>query len=357
MSFSPFDHPVLSAYLGDAELAEIFSARSEVAAMLAFEAALAEAEAAEGIIATEAAEIISRICSDFEPNLEELRQGVTRDGVAVPALVRQLRIAVGAEHAGAVHFGATSQDVADTALVLRARSALRLLDERIGTIIAAVEALADAYGGRALMARTRMQIAVPVTVAARLRNWSEPLERLREDAAAVEAAAIRLQFGGAAGTLERLGAAGPAVAERLGLLLDLAVPEASWHVQRDGLVRLAGWLAALTGALGKIGQDVLLMAQNERGEIVLCEAGGSSAMPHKQNPVAAEALVALARFAAVQAGGMHHAALHEQERSGAAWTLEWLILPQLFAAAGGGVARARALVQSIEELGVPAAAD
>ena len=139
-----------------------------------------------------------------------------------------------------------------------------------------------------------------------------------------------VQFGGAAGTLEKLGDKAPAVRAALAAKLGLGdAPQ--WHSQRDALAEFAGWLSLVTGSLGKFGQDIALMAQ-AGDEIELSGGGGSSAMPHKQNPVAAEALVALARFNATQLSGMHQALVHEQERSGAAWTLEWLMLPQMVVA-------------------------
>ena len=149
------------------------------------------------------------------------------------------------------------------------------------------------------------------------------LERLD----ALRRSLLVVQFGGAAGTLEKLGDKGPAVRAALADRLGLAdAPQ--WHSQRDRIAELAGWLSLVTGSLGKFGQDVALMAQ-AGDEIELAGGGGSSAMPHKQNPVDAEVLVTLARFNAAQLSGMHQALVHEQERSGAAWTLEWLILPQM----------------------------
>jgi 3-carboxy-cis,cis-muconate cycloisomerase len=126
--------------------------------------------------------------------------------------------------------------------------------------------------------------------------------------------------------------------------LGLGLPERPWHADRTRLAEIAVWLAGLSGSLGKIGQDVALMAQNEIAEIRLAGGGGSSAMPHKENPVGAETLVTLARFSATQVSGMHHALIAEQERSGAAWTLEWMLLPPLAVAAGAGLRTATALL-------------
>jgi 3-carboxy-cis,cis-muconate cycloisomerase len=163
-----------------------------------------------------------------------------------------------------------------------------------------------------------------------------------------------LQFGGAAGTLDKLGAKAAAVRSTLASALGLAdVPQ--WQSQRDRLADFAGILSLVTGSLGKMGQDVALLAQMG-AEIKLSGGGGSSAMAHKQNPVAAEVLVALARFNAVQVSGMQQAVVHEQERSGASWTLEWLVLPPMVQATGASLRLAANLLAGVVSLGADAEA-
>lgn len=349
MSFSPFDHPVLSGLLGDDETARHFSAVAEIEAMLVFERALAEAEAGEGIIESEAAAAIVAALGTFKPDLAALKAGVGQDGVVVPELVRQLRAAIGKPHDKAVHFGATSQDVIDTALILRLKPVIAHLEATLSEVIDRLAAVEARFGGRLLMGRTRMQAAIPITVADRVRPWREPLVRHRRRLDEQRRELLAVQFGGAAGTLEKLGDKAPAVRAALAAKLGLAdAPQ--WHSQRDRLAEFASLLSLIAGSLGKFGQDVALMAQTG-GEIVLQGGGGSSAMPHKQNPVAAEILVALARFNATQLSGMHQALVHEQERSGAAWTLEWLILPQMVAAAAASLRQAKTLVGQIEAIG------
>jgi len=344
MSASAFDHPLLSGLLGDAETASFFSLEAELRAMLEFEAALARAEAEEGVIPEAAAARIAQVCRGFRPDIAALAEATARDGVAVPGLVAQIRRAVGEPHASHLHHGATSQDVADTGLVLRLRPALRLFDGRLERLIGLLAAHVAAQGATPLMARTRMQRALPITLGDRLASWTEPLEERRRALPRLLAEALALQFGGPVGTLGALGGKGPAVAARLGRALGLPVPERSWHASRGRLVEIADWLSLTTGALGKIGADILLMAQNEVGEARLQGAGGSSAMPHKENPVRAEVLVALARLNAMLVSGMHHALIAENERSGVAWTLEWLVLPQMAVATGGALRAAEALL-------------
>ena len=199
------------------------------------------------------------------------------------------------------------------------------------------------------MGYTRMQAALPIAAADRIESWRAPLVRHIERLDAVRRSLLVVQFGGAAGTLDKLDGKGPAVraalAERLGL-----ADGRQWHSQRDRVADLANWLSLVTGSLGKFGQDVALMAQSG-AEIRLSGGGTSSAMAHKQNPVDAEVLVALARFNAAQLSGMHQALVHEQERSGAAWTLEWLILPQMLLAAGASTRIADRLVGSVTSIG------
>lgn len=342
-------HPWLGGLLGDTEVGLLAGSEAELAAMLAFETALAEAEAAEGVIPAAAAAAIIPALAAFRVDRVALATGVARDGVVIPDLVRQLRAAVGPEHGAHIHFGATSQDVIDTALVLRLKTVLPVLGARLDSVAATLEALARRFGNRPLMGRTRMQAAIPITAGDRIESWRGPLLRQRARLEAVADEVLVVQFGGAAGTLEKLGEKGPAVRAGLAARLGLGdVPQ--WHSQRDRIALLAGWLATTSGALGKFGQDVALMAQGG-GEIALASGGTSSAMPHKANPVGAETLVALARFAAVQAGGLDQALVHEQERSGAAWTLEWLLLPQLVTATAASLRTAMDLATGIRSIG------
>ena len=349
MTVSPFDHPLLSSLLGDEETTSHFSVEAEIAAVLAFDRALAEAEAENGVIGRDAAAAIVAALSSFRPDTALLRAGVARDGVMVPELVRQIRAAVGEPHGASVHFGATSQDVIDTALVLRLKSVVEHLSLLLTENIVRLSALDERFRGRALTGMTRMQPAIPVQVSDRVKAWLAPLQRHQKRLSEQSARLLVVQFGGAAGTLEKLDDKGQAVRAALATRLGLGdAPQ--WHSQRDALADFAGWLSLVTGSLGKFGQDLALMAQGG-AEIELSGGGRSSAMPHKQNPVKAEALVALARFNATQLSGMHQTLVHEQERSGAAWTLEWLLLPQMVVATAASLRLAAELAAQIENLG------
>ena len=178
-------------------------------------------------------------------------------------------------------------------------------------------------------------------------GWLAPLLRHRQRLAELLPRLLVVQLGGAAGNLAALGDRGVEVMEDLARELGLACPPMPWHSQRDGLIELAGWLSLVTGSLGKLGQDVLLLAQNEVGELREADGGGSSTMPQKSNPIRSETLVTLARSNATLVSGMHQAALHAHERDGAAWQLEWTILPDMVLATGSALGHARALVTTL----------
>lgn len=345
MNAIAFDHPFLSGLVGDEETAAYFSAEADIRAMLQFEAALARAQAAHDVIALADAEAISAACANFVPDIDSLRAATARDGVVIPDFVRQLRAAAG-DAAAKVHIGATSQDVIDTSLMLRLKPVAFVFAAHLTAIEVRLAGLHQTFGSRPVMGRTRMQAAIPITVADRLRAWRTPFDGYREKLTELR---FPLQFGGAAGTLEKFGEKAAAVRSSLAQELGLAdLPQ--WQSQRAIIAEFANLLALISGSLGKFGQDIALMAQ-AGDEIALRGGGGSSAMAHKQNPVAAEALVALARFNAVQISAIHQSMIHEQERSGAAWTLEWLVLPQMAIATGAALRLARELANNIERLG------
>lgn len=344
--------PLLDTLLGDTEIAALLSPEAELTQMLAFERALLIAEQEAGLLPAGTSAVVLPLLATFEPDIDALRQEAARNGVVAVEFVRQLRAHVGRSHDRGIHFGATSQDIVDTALVLRLRTILDIVETRVLAILRAITDLDARFGTSALMGRTRLQDALPITVADRLATWRLPLERHLERLAELRPRLLVVQFGGAVGTLDVVGEKVVAVTARLAAQLDLAVPPRAWHNQRDAIVELGGWLALVTGSLGKIGADIGLMAQNAIAEIAIAGGGASSAMPHKANPVGAEVLVALAHANAAYAGGLQLAMLHEQERSGAAWTLEWLLLPQMLVTTGASLRTALALLENVTRIGV-----
>ena len=338
---------VLTALLEDAEIAALLDDTALARAMVRVERALALVQGRLGVIDPG---IAARICArlaEYQPDLAALARGTAAAGVPVPALVGQLRRAVGGEAAGFVHWGATSQDIVDTALVLQLREVLDRLDDRLAALATALARLADAHRATVAPARTRFQQAVPTTFGLKAAGWLAPLPRHRQRLAELRPRLLLVQLGGAAGNLAALGGQGVAVMEALAAELQLGCPAMPWHAQRDGPAECAGWLSLVTGTLGKMGLDLLFLAQTEIAEARDPQGGGSSTMPQKANPVRAEALVTLARRNATLLAGLHQALLHAQERDGAAWQLEWALLPEMAAATGAALAHADALARTL----------
>jgi 3-carboxy-cis,cis-muconate cycloisomerase len=338
---------IFKALLEDAEIAALLGDVAQARAMVDFEIALAKVEAELGVIPAEAGRAITAALADFQPDLDDLAAGTVAAGVPIPALLAQLRGAVGGAEASFVHWGATSQDVIDTALVLQLRKVLQILRARLARLRAALVRLIDQHPDAVLVARTRFQQALPTMFALKAAGWLAPLQRHQERLRELEPRLMAVQFGGAAGNLAALGERGVEVMDALAAELALASPPMPWHSQRDTLAELASWLALVTGTLGKLGHDLLLMAQNEIGEIREAAGGGSSTMPQKSNPILSEALVTLARRNATLVAGVHQAMLHAHERDGAAWQLEWTILPDMASCTGAALAHAASLAETI----------
>ncbi len=336
-----------TALLNDPEVAALLADEAQARAMVRVERALAAVEGRLGVIDAAAASAIETRLAGFEPDVADLARGTAAAGVPVPALVAQLRRAVGGDAAGFVHWGATSQDIIDTALVLQLREALVLLEGHLAALIEALARLADAHRATIVVARTRFQQAVPTTFGLKVASWLAPLPRHRARLAELKPRLLVVQFGGAAGNLSALGDRGVAVMEALAQELGLGCPAMPWHTERDALAELASWLALVTGSLGKLGLDMVLLAQSEVGEAREGQGGGSSTMPQKANPVLSEALVALARRNATLLSGMHQAMLHAQERDGTAWQLEWATLPDMVASAAAALSHANHLVRTL----------
>lgn len=341
---------ILGGLLSDPEIAAEFGASAFSTRMLEFETAWTQALASCGVVtAPEANRALAAIRGFSAGNLG---QGSDRDGLPVPALVAALKSGLEDGAARAVHTGATSQDVIDTALVLSCLSVLDRLTARLTRVVAGLDAVLDRYGDAPLQARTRMQAALPATVGLRVDAWRRPLADRLSQTASVRAELAVVQIGGPIGIREtphpHVADCAAMVAETLGLS-----PGPVWHADRSRIVAFGHWLSLVAGSLGKIGQDVALMAQQGIDEITLAGGGGSSAMAHKQNPVGAEMLVALARFVAAQQGILGQALIHEQERSGAAWALEWLTLPAMAEATGAALTHAERLIGAITRIGAP----
>lgn len=348
-----FSHPWLGGQLADDQTQSLLSPDAQLRHMLEVEATYACALGHVGRVSLDIAEQTSEYILAQTPDMTELRRGTALDGVVVPALVRTLKAGLPDSHHTALHRGLTSQDVIDTALILALKTICTLFDKRLLNLIATANGLDEAQGANHLMGRTRMQAALPITVSNRLSSWRTPLNdhliRLHQLAPRV----LCLQLGGAVGDRAALGDDANAICAYMSDTLGLQNPSTCWHSRRDNIAEMANWLSMVTGTLGKMGQDLALMAQQGIDDVKFQGGGGSSAMPHKQNPVLAELLVTLARFNATQLSGVHQAMIHEQERSGAAWTLEWMILPQMIMATGRALNAAQEALAQITQIGQP----
>jgi 3-carboxy-cis,cis-muconate cycloisomerase len=347
MSTGVFDSLIHRGLFTNDETAAQLDDRAEIKTMLQVEAALARATAKAGLIPGDAADRIARAAEAMDPDPAGLAEGTASSGVPVGALVAALREKVGEDDASWVHWGATSQDIVDTAMVLRMKAVTAQIDTRLAAVITQLREQARRHAGTPMTARTRSQAAVPTSFGLKVAGWAAPLERHRARLVELAPRALVVQLGGAAGTRSVFGTSGNDVVAALAEELGLGILPLPWQSQRDGPVELAGWLALVSGSLAKLGQDVVLLAQSEVGEVNVAAGGGSSTMPQKSNPVAAEILVALARHNATLVSEMHHAQLHAQERDGAAWSSEWLALPQMAVATGAALDRAAALVDAL----------
>lgn len=346
MAALSFDSALYGGLLSDAETAHLLSDAAEISAMIRAEKALATVEGRLGIIPqAEAEALVDALDAAFiDPGA--LGEGMRRDGVAVPALVVDLRQQIPVEAAQWLHWGATSQDIAEIALVLRLQGVLDLFAIRLDGLIRTLARLAWAHRTTVCLARTRSQQAAPTLFGLKCANWLQPLLRHRQRINEIRPRVLAVQFGGAAGTLSALGSNGIAVMDALADELGLARAE-PWHAARDRIEEFGSLMVMIATSLGRLGADFTVLAQTEVGEIGFASAGGSSTLPQKQNPVVAEVLVSLGRFAAGQVGALHQAAIHVNERDGAAWTLEWLALPPLIGATGAALARASEALEAL----------
>jgi 3-carboxy-cis,cis-muconate cycloisomerase len=353
MSATPFDSAFLGPLLSDPEVAGLLDDRAQVGAMLRVEAALARAEGRCGVIPDAAAERIAGVAEALDLDPAALAEGTARDGIPVPALVAALRRVVGGDEASFVHWGATTQDVMDTGLVLRLRAILDILDARLADLTDRLAGLATKERNTVMIARTRGQQATPTSFGLKVAGWLAPLQRHRARLAELRPRLEVLSFGGAAGNLSALGDKALAVEEALAAELALPAPALPWHSQRDGLVELGNWLGLVGGSLGKLAGDVLLLCQNEVGELREGAhngkpGGGSSTLPNKANPIRSEAILSLARHCTGLGGQMQQAALHNHERDGVAWQLEWLVLPQMLLAGAAALRHALELIDGLQ---------
>ncbi|WP_421905323.1 lyase family protein [Mameliella sp.] len=348
MPATPFDSAHLHRLFPTGETARLFSDSAEIRAMMLVEAALAQAQAAQGVIPETAAAAIQRASLECQIDPAQLAGATGQNGVTTPAFVAAFRQAMNApEHAQYLHWGATSQDIQDTGLMLRLRQALTQQEERLRATLTALARLADAHAETPMAARTYGQHATPTSFGAQAAAWGWPLIAALEALPALRTSALRVSLSGAAGTASALGPDPVALRTEMADKLGLADPGHGWHSDRTPILAIADWFTRTALAFGKLGEDLVLATQSGIAEVRLGGSGASSTMPQKQNPVAPSALVALARHAQGLNATLQGAALHRQQRDGAAWFTEWLCLPQLVLSAAAAAAQAQSLAESL----------
>ena len=344
---------LLAPLFGSPAMEAVWSDEAAVVAMVAFETALAAAEAEAGIVPPAAAAAIAAT----DPAALDVAALAKAAGVAgntaIP-LVKMLTALVATADPDAakwVHYGATSQDAMDTGLVLQLRDAFTIIEADLARAMAAAAALAKAHRDTPMAGRTWLQQALPITFGLKMAGTLDALMRHRDRLAEASPRILSLQFGGAAGTLASLGDKGTEVARLLAGRLNLTLPDTPWHGQRDRILEAASLMAGLVATSAKVARDVALMMQTEIGEVLEPAApgrGGSSTMPHKRNPALSATILGAAGLApqllaAIAAGGSG-----EHERFAGGWQSEWLALPELARLTGGVVAKLAELLEGME---------
>jgi 3-carboxy-cis,cis-muconate cycloisomerase len=335
-------------------LEQILSDESRLSAMLRFEAGLAVAEARTGVIPARSAQKIVDQCRAENFDLATIaKEAATAGNIAIP-LAKMLTEAVARldkDAARFVHWGATSQDVIDTGFILQLRDALQLVEKDLEQLSGALTTLAVTHRGTVVVGRTLMQQALPTTFGFIVAGWLDAILRHRRRLHEIRPRVLSLQFGGAVGTLAALRGDGPEVARALASELQLTLPSAPWHAQRDRLAEVATFLGVLTGTLGKIARDISLHAQTEIAELAEpagAGRGGSSTMPHKRNPVTCSVVLAAATRVPGLVSSILSAMPQEQQRGLGGWHAEWETMPEIVRVAGGALHHLAGMIPQLE---------
>jgi len=317
-------------------MSRIFSAHSRVALFCRFEAELAHAQAELGVVPAAAAVAIGEACAIPIADPPALLEDGWEKGTPLIPLLEELRKLLAGDGGEWLHHGTTTQDVVDTALVLQMQAGLGVLAQELGEVAARLAELADAHRHTPMMGSTFLQAAVPTTFGAKAALWLSPLVGLRVELAE-RAAALPVQLGGPVGDMASFGESGPDLVAGLARRLGLVAPLAPWHTDRSPLTTVVAVVERVAAAAAKIASDLSLLAQSGIEEIRM-RAGGSSSMPHKQNPVDALNALAAADVCHAVAGGVTAARPHERERAVGAWHAEWALVPMVFETAAACVA-------------------
>ncbi len=344
----PFASTVIDSVLfrdafGTARMRALFSDHALIQRYIDVEVALARAQARTGVIPAEAAEVIARESRIERIDFDHMREETDIVGYPILPLVHQL-VAMCGEAGRYVHWGATTQDIMDTAVALQVRDALDSIDADIRELRGILAALAVRHRDTPMAGRTHLQQALPVTFGYKVAIWLAMFDRHQVRLAQLRERVAVVEFAGAAGTLASLGEAGFAVQQALAEELKLGVPATTWHVARDGFAEAVNLLALVTGSLGKIALDVMIMASTEFAEVYepfVKGRGASSTMPQKRNPISSELMLAAAKAVRQHAGLMVDAMVQDFERATGPWHAEWIAIPESFVLTSGALHQAK----------------
>ena len=349
MTFSALDSTLLGPLVATDAMRHVFSDEARVDAMLRTEVALARVQGRLGLVPDALAPAIDAIAPD-SLDMAALGAGTGLAGVPTIPFVKAVQKRLAPEVESAFHKGATTQDIADTALVLAMQRAFPLIVQDLDAILAALLRLADANRDTLQVGRSYGQQAQPTSFGFTAAVWCAGVAEVAAELPALRARALKVSLGGPVGTLAGLGADGPRVADAVAAELGLAAAPIAWHTRRAAMAGTGAWLATVIGALAKIAGDVVDLGSTEIGEVAephVPGRGGSSAMPHKRNPVSSTVILAAHGAAPGFVVTLLHAMDAHHQRPAGAWHSEWHALPSLFGLASGALAEARRLTEGM----------
>ena len=343
MASNVLDSILFRDAFGTPQMRAVFDDRELIRKYVQVEVALAKAEARCGVIPQAAAKEIAERCNADALDFDLLRQETEIVGYPILPLVHQIAKQAG-ESGGYVHWGATTQDIMDSAVALQLRDGLDIVEDDIQALRGILAGLARRYRDTPMAGRTHLQQALPVTFGYKCAIWLDMFDRHAQRLAEARPRILVGQFAGAAGTLASLGDKGLEVQKAMMQELGLGVPVSTWHVARDGFAEAINLLGLITGSLGKIAYDVMIMASNEFGELYepfVKGRGASSTMPQKRNPISSELMLACAKGVRQSAGLMLDAMVQDLERATGPWHAEWIAIPEAFILAAGALHQAK----------------